>query len=326
MLISFTDFILEGRSINNDIKKISNELILILANEFDIIYNDYISNKTNVTPLSINNLNILCYQKSYNLFYNLNKYLDDIKIKDIEINLNIKISNHLKDVIDSTDANFNISSTYIIDDVIQVANFNFNLYLTEDLIQYKAIKKTGIITSIVHELTHLLEYYKIESKHKLLSKSYSRNLNLQNLKLTLTNYQYENFYDIIYRLYLCLDHEVNATSAELYNYLLYSNALKYEELVNLYKNSKIFSKINFLKNLNVETFIKNIKNIYSEEDILIIINIIIEELNVNHKDLGFKDDIKFKSIKTIIDFKLFIIKLNKLFVEKSEKYLEIYID
>jgi len=144
---------------------------------------------------------------------------------------------------------------------------------------------------IVHELTHLWEYYKI----KINGKSFPL---YDKVKKTLIRTIDQDRFDpfIYFRnlVYLTLDNEMNARVSQLYQNLFFKKDKSYTSLINHFKMSKTWKKIIEIENFNAKTFSVNLLEILGDNLTYRLINDFNEELSENGVKYKFNKEVSSK--------------------------------
>ena len=206
---------------------------------------------------------------------------------------------------------------------------NNKLYDIEIYIEYIDINnKSEIIGLIIHELTHIMEFYQIMIKNnKDLINIRPHHIDIKIAYKKLGIPQSNVYYEFVNLLYLSLDTEINARTSQVYDYLKSFNSTDYDFLLDKLFKNKVYIYSNTLSNFDYNSFIDNCINRLGLESLLIITNKLTENLseiknNKNKVFFTFLREVKIKQdlinyYKGFNDY--FLIKVNK----QKDKYKSI---
>ena len=206
---------------------------------------------------------------------------------------------------------------------------NNKLYDIEIYIEYIDINnKSEIIGLIIHELTHIMEFYQImikNNKDHINIRHHHIDIKIAYKKLGIP--QSNVYYEFVNLLYLSLDTEINARTSQVYDYLKSFNSIDYDFLLDKLFKNKVYIYSNTLSNFDYNSFIDNCINRLGLESLLIITNKLTENLseiknNKNKVFFTFLREVKIKQdlinyYKGFNDY--FLIKVNK----QKDKYKSI---
>ena len=206
---------------------------------------------------------------------------------------------------------------------------NNKLYDIEIYIEYIDINnKSEIIGLIIHELTHIMEFYQImikNNKDHINIRHHHIDIKIAYKKLGIP--QSNVYYEFVNLLYLSLDTEINARTSQVYDYLKSFNSTDYDFLLDKLFKNKVYIYSNTLSNFDYNSFIDNCINRLGLESLLIITNKLTENLseiknNKNKVFFTFLREVKIKQdlinyYKGFNDY--FLIKVNK----QKDKYKSI---
>lgn len=141
---------------------------------------------------------------------------------------------------------------------------------------------------IIHEMTHLWEFYNITILNEKLP-MYSK------LKKCLNRTLDQDKIDILsefrYIIYLTLDNELNARVAQLYQYLKLYKTKDKEQLLKLVKNSSSWKKMEIIKNFDNKRYLTNVLDTLGEDLSIIMFNNLNKELLENEFNKPFIKEI-----------------------------------
>jgi len=265
MILTYYEYLNEGKGISNFIKTLSTEIISEIFKNFKSFDKKIdIPELVNINNISIEIQNI---QRNYqSMFYILNK----------------------KDILNSLCIKFDIPEKN-----------NLNIYYLHEI--------------VIHELTHLYEFYNIVINNK--------NLPLyDNIKKSLIQTIKQDNFDIFsyFRniVYLSLDNELNARVAQTYQLLKFKKINDKTQLFNILKTTHIWKKYKEIENFNPKNYTSNLIELLGIDLSCILINDFNEELNKNLIKLSFIKDVKDE--KDIIKY---FSSWNKRFKYKIKKHL-----
>jgi len=250
-------------------------------------YNNYLLEKIGSPDIVKEYLNII-ESKINKLQPGYNNFKFNLFDCDFEIKINI-VSNDLYST-DSYHGDFNI-----FDFINGIYRINIDI-ITRNI---KLLDYNKMLAIIQHELTHIYEIlvYKGDT-----SKSTFNKIPIVNtIKVDRSN----NMHDFTYRLYLSLEHELNAIISMIHAYLYGHDNKEYNYLKNELNNYEPYKNILYLKNFNYIDFINKFEN---KEELLKITNII-------NKEFSYKEI-------SINELERYYKKWNKFFINISNKYLK----
>jgi len=315
-MLTFNEYIIESRGINDDVKTIQYDLIEDINKLSNKIIDDYKNNIFNPTNKKIDKYRIPCYNYNYTLNIDLsNKNYKKIKIDNVSINLNVYISDNLKNFLNFSNANFKLDNM-IFTNKAEKISFGFDVYLTEEFLNKYGLLTSGFVNSVNHELSHFIEAYYIEYNSRKYPKNYNYDVLYKQFKKDLTAFEMAIYNELFYRIYLSFDHELNAVISETYSDLYNSEIVEYDLLVNMLLDCKSYNKMLYLKSFNPNKFINDLyDNYYDKELIFDFINVFIE----NMKPEFFKY-IKFPKTKVLNrnDLNILLKCFNNYFNNKAE--------
>jgi hypothetical protein len=217
-------------------------------------------------------------------------------------------------------------NNYFIDGSILFINFN-------DITELKGL--------LIHELTHIKEYYEIMKKIDILNieitPTYFKIRNVYNDIKNLNKEYYDNF---LYLIYLSLSTEMNSRVAQVYDYLYNLKIKDEDQLFNELKKHKNYNFLELLNNFDSNIFINNMIEYVGLESFIEISQRFIDKLNIefNKPIKPIKQDKKFpieqkikdkvffkflnKKINNIEDLKYIYKNFEKYFKLKCEKHIE----
>ena len=166
---------------------------------------------------------------------------------------------------------------------------------------------------IIHEITHLYEFYNIVQNE--------RNFPLyNNIKKSLVKTIRQDNFDIFsyFRnlVYLSLDNELNARVAQTYQLLKSKNINNKEQLLNILKTTHIWKKFKEIENFNPKKYTSDLVEILGLDLTLILINEFNDELRKNSITFSFISNVNDKN-----DIIKYFNSWNKRFKYKLKKHL-----
>ena len=249
-------------------------------------YNKYLLEKRG-EPDIVREYLLLIETQVNNLKVGLNNFKFNLFDYDFDININI-ISNELYSE-NNYHGDFNI---------FDFLNGIYQINIDIETKNIKLLDYNKILSIIQHELTHIYEI--LVYKGDTLKSSFNKIPIINTIKVNRSN----RMYDFTYRLYLSLEHELNAIVSMIYAYLYGHNNKEYEYLKNQLNDYKPYKNILYLKDFNYINFI----NKFDREELLKLTNII-------NKEFGYKE-IKINELEKYYK------KWNRFFKYISEKYLK----
>jgi hypothetical protein len=294
--MNFKTFLLEGRGINNELKDYIKQIKRKLFSEFSNIENDILNDDYVEYELKIDNkiLYVNYLEKVFN--YKLDYTNKDLKIDEITFKCDIYIGDNLKDIdvkknkfsIQETNLN-QIENDFTISPVIYLT-----IFLEEKLFNSNEWANNGFMSSILHELQHVFQYWLMISKDEdyplsmikanNISRWYNSNEN-KNVKI----------YDLYYRLYLSRPHEITARTTQVYEILHNCNNFSLESLIDTVKISNEWKLSFYIESFSRKNFLSDLYTKYSKQEVL---NILGELFSViNEKEFIIELNIKY----TVLD-------------------------
>jgi hypothetical protein len=313
--MDFKTFLLEGRGINNELKEYINEIRLLFFKEIFSIQKDYLNNKYTSTLLTIDNNQYVCKMIKKKFDFNLTYQNKQLKISDIIFDCTIYIGENLESL-NVKNNKFSIQDTDIIidnnEDVIIKPLVYLNIFINEPFLLTKQWGSNGFMSSILHELHHIFQFWLMITKDEDYSLSMIKAVNISHWY----NKKYidgdKNIYDLYYRLYLSRPHEVTARTAQLYEILSNCVNLSLDSLIDSVKISNEWKLSYYIENFNKDEFLINLQSEYSNSDIINILSELFEVLNT--KDF-INDDLN-------INYKILDINVIKSWLNKCEKHFK----
>jgi hypothetical protein len=165
---------------------------------------------------------------------------------------------------------------------------------------------------VVHELTHLWEFYKIQKNGKKFP-LYDRIK-----KSLIRTIDQDNFDPFIYfrnLVYLTLDNELNARVSQIYQFLVLKKSKDYDSLWRSLKMSKSWKKMVEIESFNPNSFTNNLIEILGEDLTIILINDFNEELIHNEIRFNF-----IKKVENKIDVLSYFKSWKKRFTYKVSNH------
>lgn len=214
---------------------------------------------------------------------------------------------------------FDPTHTSFVDDIL------YNVIITIELSIFSSVKLKEIIT---HELTHILEYYKIKLKEIKLNlditvgePNYKKEPRYVAVRKSISAINFDNEWNSFKTLiYLSLDTEYNSRIAQLYQFLIDLKSKDIDYLLNQLLKSETYKCYTYLNEFNPELFLIKLRMQIGETALISEINRLNEELiknNVNELN-GYK----FIKKVSIDNIEIYLNNWKKLFKNKNEKYLE----
>ena len=274
MILTYYEYINENRGISNFIKKLSTIVSGSVFKEYE--------------KLSDNDV------QSFNIKLDIDfEEISQIK----QLNINIKM--------DRSDYH---SKFYILGD-----NLLKDLCLEFDLPQRSKLDHFYLHELIVHELTHLYEYYNIVINQRIFP-LYDR------IKKTLIRTIKQDEFDVFSYFrnlaYLTLDNELNARVAQTYQLLMFKNIKDKDQLFNMLKTTHIWKKYKEIDNFNPKKYTSDLIEFIGIDFTKILINKFNDELKYNSINFEF-----IKDVDTEGDIIKYFNSWNKRFKYKSKKHL-----
>jgi hypothetical protein len=165
---------------------------------------------------------------------------------------------------------------------------------------------------ILHELTHLWEFYNI----KILNEKLPMYSNIgKSLRLTLSQDNYNVLSEFRYLIYLTLDNELNARVSQVYQFLKQSKIKDKQILETRIKNSSSWKKMEIIDNFNPNKYYDALIDSIGGDLSLILINDLNKELINNEFNKSF-----IKELKSLDELKSYLKSWSKLFKYKMKKH------
>jgi hypothetical protein len=227
--------------------------------------------------------------KSKSLVFNhekekINKYIknhipkgDDLKVKDMSIEIGVSILPDEVYNFDTWNASFKDINSYINNSIYHDVELLFEIHLPESILEVDSdevddfISKNGIydkVRSMVsHEVTHLYEYYKrklnnISSwKDRLVG---TNKVLVEKQLISNISSDWKHFLNLVY---LSLDYEINARVSQLYYELSDKDIETKYDFMNFIKSAQVWEEKEMVKNFNAKEFIENFSYKSSDEDL-----------------------------------------------------------
>jgi hypothetical protein len=245
-------------------------------------------------------------------------YITDeiITLKDSEL----KLKNFLIDI-SIGDKNRGVNDTtysYVKNDTL------YNMVIS---IECKKMDYNLIEELLYHELTHVLEFYKINLKNNIFKANFSEgklkmiypnwiNINSIRNRASISE-NIEPFKKFLYLIYLSLDCEMNARISQLYPYLLNNNIFSEENGLDIVKKHNTWSYVETLRSFNPDIFLETCKDYSDITEICDFFN----NINYEFKKLNIGIFKKLKEeIKNEKDILYFLHIFKKIFQKKCEKH------
>ena len=273
MMLTYYEYINENRGISNFIKKLSTIISGKLFKEYE---------KTSDSELP-----------SF-----------DIKI-DIDY-VEISQINQINIIVKSDKENYN-SKFYTIDSNL------LNLCLEFDLPIKSKLNHFYLQELIIHEMTHLYEYYNIVVNQREFP-LYNRIK--KSLIRTIKQDEFDFFSYFRNLVYLTLDNELNARITQTYQLLKYENIHDKEQLFNILKTKHIWKKYKEIDNFNPKKYTNDLVEFLGLDFTKILINNFNNELKNNSINFTF-----IKEVNNEEDIIQYFKNWNKRFKYKLKKHL-----
>lgn len=167
---------------------------------------------------------------------------------------------------------------------------------------------------ILHELTHLWEFYNI----KILNDRLPMYGNIsRTLRLTLSQDEYNILSEFRYLIYLTLDNELNARVSQVYQYLSQYKVKDKDILKDRMKNSSSWKKMEIINRFNPNEYYNALIESIGGDLSLILINDLNKELINNDFNKSF-----IRELNSLDDLKSYLKSWSKLFKYKMKKHRE----
>jgi hypothetical protein len=273
MILTYYEYINENRGISNFIKKLSTTISGKIFKEYEKISDEEIPS------------------------FDIKLKVDYEEISQIsEINIIIK----------SDKKNYH-SKFYPID------NNLLNLCLDFDLPVKSKLDHFYLQELIIHEMTHLYEYYNIVINQREFP-LYNRIK--KSLIRTIKQDEFDVFSYFRNLVYLTLDNELNARVAQTYQLLKYENIHDKDQLFNMLKTKHIWKKYKEIDNFNPKKYTSDLIEFIGLDFTKILINNFNDELNTNNISFSFIKDANNEG-----DIIQYFNNWNKRFKYKLKKHL-----
>jgi hypothetical protein len=165
---------------------------------------------------------------------------------------------------------------------------------------------------ILHELTHLWEFYNIKIVNDRLP-MYSNIA--KSLRLTLSQDDYNILSEFRYLIYLTLDNELNARVSQVYQYLIQSKIRDKDILRSRIENSSSWKKMEIISNFNSKEYYEALLESIGGDLSIILINDMNDELIKNGFNKSF-----IRKINSLDELKFYLNSWSKLFKYKMIKH------
>lgn len=273
MVLTYYEYINENRGISNFIKKLSTIISGRIFKEYEKISDDVVPS------------------------FDIKLDIDYEEISQIK-NLNV--------VIKGIGGDYH-SKFYPLDDDL------LNLCLEFDLPIKSKLDHFYLHELVIHEMTHLYEYYNIVINQREFP-IYNRIK--KSLIKTIKQDEFDVFSYFRNLVYLTLDNELNARIAQTYQLLKYENIHDKDQLFNILKTKHIWKKFKEIDNFNPRKYTSDLVEFIGLDFTKILINNFNNELS--------KNSINFKFIKNVSseeDIMQYFNNWNKRFKYKLKKHL-----
>jgi hypothetical protein len=276
MILTFYEYINESRGISDFIKKLSTTITGGVYKKYEELSNSSDSGFTLVFDLNYEEIKMI--KKIIVIIKNNNRNYNSKFVSKNELNKEF-------------------------DDIF----LEFDLPLKKDLDPFY------LHELVIHEMTHLYEYYNIV-KNKKAFPLYDKIK--KSLIRTLKQDEFDVFSYFRNLVYLTLDNELNARVAQTYQLLKFQNIKSKDLLLNNLKTTHIWKKYKEIDNFNPKKY---------TSDLLEFIGLDLTKILINQFNLELKNnDIDFKFIKNVeneLDILLYFNNWNKRFKYKLKKHL-----
>jgi hypothetical protein len=273
MILTYYEYINENRGISNFIKQLSTTLSGTIFKEYEKISDEEIPSF-------------------------------DIKLKvDYE---EISQINQINIIVKSDKKNYH-SKFYPLDSNL------LNLCLEFDLPIKSKLDHFYLHELVIHEMTHLYEYYNIVINQREFP-FYNRIK--KSLIRTIKQDEFDVFSYFRNLVYLTLDNELNARVAQTYQLLKYENVNDKEQLFNILKTKHIWKKYKEIDNFNPKKYTSDLIEFIGLDFVKILINSFNDELKKNSISFSFIKDVHNEG-----DIIQYFNNWNKRFKYKLKKHL-----
>jgi len=308
--MNFETFLLEGRGINNELKEYIDEINCNFIKDFNIIKLDIQNNNYLNYNLELDNdiIQVKYLQKVFN--YNLNFANKKLKINKIIFNCDIYVGKNLEKV-DVKKNRFSIEETNFEENEELILNpvIYLTIFIDENIFNAREWRNNGFMSSILHELHHVFQYWLLVSKDQDYPLSMIKAVNIgrwynskdENIKI----------YDLYYRLYLSRPHEITARTTQLYQILKNCENFSLESLIDTVKMSNEWKLSFYIESFNKEEFLKDLYARYDKKEITKLITELFSV--INKTDFITELDITYTVLDEIV--------INK-WLKQCEKYFK----
>ncbi len=318
MIYSFSEFLIESNGINNELKFYLNQIKLKFFSDFNTIKKDF-NNKYYVESILTYDDNDYYVKRMDKIFiYNFDYSDKKLKIDTIKFNCIIYIGNDIERLniknnsfsIQDTDVVGNDSNDLIISPVI-----NLVIIIDEMLLNETHWRTNGFMSSILHELQHVFQYWLLVINDADFPSTFHKALNINNWSRSLNDKDKKILYDLYHRLYLSRPHEVSARCVQLYEILKNCSINNIESLITVVKQSNEWKLSKYIEMFDHNIYLDYLKNNYTLDEIIKLISNII---NILKRD-DFADNFTNTVILTYDEIKGWLNKLEKYFKDLSPK-------
>lgn len=233
----------------------------------------------------------------------------DIPSFDIKIDINQEEISQIKQiniVVNGFKGNYH-SKFYPIDSDL------INLCLEFDLPIKSKLDHFYLNELVVHEMTHLYEYYNIVINQREFP-LYNRIK--KSLIRTIKQDEFDVFSYFRNLVYLTLDNELNARVSQTYQSLRYENIIDKEQLFNILKTKPVWKKYKEIDNFNPKKYSSDLIEFIGLDFTKILINSFNNELEKNNINFNF-----IKNVNNEEDIIIYFNNWNKRFKYKLKKHL-----
>jgi len=263
---------------------------------------------------------------------NIIKQYTDIIFIEIKKNIEDNISDEI--ILDLDAQNDFILKNMLID--YKLSNRNYGLFdsshiIFKDDILYNVIIRIEIDQNkfndvkikeiITHELTHILEYFRIKQNDVKLNLNINVDPNYISVRKSINYINFDNEWNSFKTLiYLSLDTEYNARIAQLYQFLIDFNSKDSDFLMNKFLNSETYKCYSYLDEFNAELFLIKLKMNIGENTLISEINRLNQEL-IN-SGVNKLNGYKFIKIVDIDNVEAYLNNWKNLFKNKNKKHIK----
>jgi hypothetical protein len=272
-----------------------------------LTYYEYINENRGIS----NFIKKLATRVSGSIFKEYEKVSDEL-LAEFIININVKFDeidkiNHIAIIVRSEECNYHSKFITNGSDLLNDLCLEFDLPKKSDL-DYNYLHEL-----IIHELTHLYEYYNIVVNR--------REFPLYNkIKKSLVRTIKQDDFDIFsyFRnlVYLTLDNELNARIAQTYQLLKFEKINDKDQLFNILKTKHIWKKYKEIESFSPKKYTSDLIELVGLDFSKILINQFNKELRLNEVEFSF-----IKDINTEEDVIKYFNSWKKRFNHKLKKHL-----